>query len=181
MNKISNLIFHDKPHYVTQKFSSTHQATDYGTNRKKINQYAIEQGIVSYVGMDNYGSKFIKVKYPDINKEFLHGHLDKILVKKNESVNESTILGTTGKTGRATGIHLHLAIKDLNSNKYIDPEEYSLIYKKENIYYTVKKGDNLTKIAKQFNTTWQKLYELNKETIGPDPNKIYPNQILLVK
>ena len=29
--------------------------------------------------------------------------------------------------------------------------------------YTVVAGDNLSSIAKRFNTTWQKLYQLNKE------------------
>lgn len=44
--------------------------------------------------------------------------------------------------------------------------------------YVVQKGDNLSKIAKMYNTTWQKIYEKNKKTIGSDPNKIIPGQIL---
>jgi len=44
--------------------------------------------------------------------------------------------------------------------------------------YTVKKGDNLSKIAKKFDTTWQILYELNKDVIGSDPNIIYAGQVL---
>ena len=43
--------------------------------------------------------------------------------------------------------------------------------------YVVKKGDNLTKIAKKYNMTWQELYEKNKDIIK-NPNKIYPGQIL---
>jgi LysM repeat protein len=39
--------------------------------------------------------------------------------------------------------------------------------------YVVKQNDNLTKIAKMYNTTWQKLQEINKLK---DPNMIYPNQ-----
>lgn len=45
---------------------------------------------------------------------------------------------------------------------------------KKNSTYTVKKGDNLTNIAKQFGTTWQKIYELNKGVIGGNPNLIKP-------
>ena len=41
MSKISNLIFHNKRHYITQKFSNKHKAVDYGTYRKKIKQYLI--------------------------------------------------------------------------------------------------------------------------------------------
>ena len=38
--------------------------------------------------------------------------------------------------------------------------------------YTVKKGDNLTRIAKQYGTTWQNLYSANKSSIGSNPNLI---------
>ena len=81
MSKISNLIFHNKRHYITQKFSNKHKAVDYGTYRKKIKQYAIEEGIITYTGLIS-GGKAVKIKYPRINKEFMHLHLDKILVKR---------------------------------------------------------------------------------------------------
>lgn len=46
--------------------------------------------------------------------------------------------------------------------------------------YTVRPGDNLTKIASQFkvNGGWQTLYSLNKHTIGGNPNLIHPGQVL---
>ena len=43
--------------------------------------------------------------------------------------------------------------------------------------YTVVKGDNLTKIARKYGTTWKELYKLNQDIIK-DPNLIYPNQVL---
>lgn len=181
MSKISNLIFHNKKHYITQKFSNKHKAVDYGTYRKKIKQYAIEDGIVTYTGLIS-GGKAVKIKYPRINKEFMHLHLDKILVKKGQSVNKKSAIGTTGMTGIATGIHLHLRIKDLKTNKILDPEEYSSTYEEDKfIYYTVKKGDNLTKIAKKYKMTWQELYNKNKEIIGDNPNLIRIGQKLLIK
>lgn len=45
-------------------------------------------------------------------------------------------------------------------------------------YYTVKKGDNLTKIAKKYNTTVDELVKLNNLD---NPNLIYPGQKLRVK
>ena len=181
MSKISNLIFHNKRNYITHKFSNKHKAVDYGTYRKKIKQYAIENGIVTYTGLIS-GGKAVKIKYPRINKEFMHLHLDKILVKKGQSVNKKSEIGTTGMTGIATGIHLHLRIKDLKTNKILDPEEYSSTYEEDKfIYYTVKKGDNLTKIAKKYKMTWQELYNKNKEIIGDNPNLIRIGQKLLIK
>lgn len=38
-------------------------------------------------------------------------------------------------------------------------------------YYTVKKGDSLSSIAKKYKTTWQHLYELNKNTIDENARK----------
>lgn len=48
---------------------------------------------------------------------------------------------------------------------------------KEPRYYIVKKGDWLRKIARMFNTTWQKLAELNNLK---NPDLIYPNQKILL-
>lgn len=48
-------------------------------------------------------------------------------------------------------------------------------------YYTVAKGDSLSKIAARYGTTWQKLYEMNRQVVGSDPSKIFPGQKLRVK
>lgn len=45
------------------------------------------------------------------------------------------------------------------------------------LYYIVKRGDNLTLISKKYNTTWQKLQQLNKLK---NPNLIYPGQKILL-
>lgn len=44
--------------------------------------------------------------------------------------------------------------------------------------YTVREGDSLSSIASRFGTTWQRIYELNKATIGSNPNLIKPGQVL---
>lgn len=46
--------------------------------------------------------------------------------------------------------------------------------------YIVRPGDTLSGIAAKFNTTWQKIYADNKDVIGGDPNRIYPNQVLKI-
>jgi nucleoid-associated protein YgaU len=45
--------------------------------------------------------------------------------------------------------------------------------------YTVQPGDNLSKIASKYGTTWQKIFEANRDIID-DPNKIYPGQELVI-
>lgn len=44
--------------------------------------------------------------------------------------------------------------------------------------YTVKAGDNLTKIGLQYGIPWRDVYAKNKGTVGPDPNRIFPGQVL---
>ena len=55
----------------------------------------------------------------------------------------------------------------------IFPEE-----EKEVIIHIVKRGDSLEKIARKYNTTWEKIYEDNKDTIGDNPHKIFIGQKL---
>jgi nucleoid-associated protein YgaU len=45
--------------------------------------------------------------------------------------------------------------------------------------YTVKSGDSLSKIAKQFYgdaQKWHRIYEANKDIIGSNPDMIHPGQ-----
>jgi nucleoid-associated protein YgaU len=49
--------------------------------------------------------------------------------------------------------------------------------------YTVKSGDSLSKIAKQYYGdagAWKKIYEANKATIGSNPDLIKPGQQFVI-
>ncbi|HPY89014.1 MAG TPA: M23 family metallopeptidase, partial [Spirochaetota bacterium] len=87
-------------------------------------QYAIEDGVVLSAGKDSAGGIFAWIKYPRLNKKLLHYHLSKVVVKAGQKVNSDTLVGYTGKTGRATGIHLHLGLMDLSSGKYENADTY---------------------------------------------------------
>lgn len=140
MSELTNDIFHNKKHKLTSVFgkrtvigtakgntSSFHSGADYGTYGEKLSQYAVGEGTVISSGVDaDYGNaKYVWVKYPALKVKMLHYHLDSIAVKAGQTVNSKTVLGKTGKTGMATGIHLHLAIKRLSGGDYIDPEKWS--------------------------------------------------------
>ncbi len=53
----------------------------------------------------------------------LYAHLSAILVREGMEVNRKTMLGRVGKTGRATGPHLHYEVR-LNREVRIDPVPY---------------------------------------------------------
>ena len=106
------------------KTNSFHSGTDYSTKGEKWPQYSLENGKVTSVYTDSYGAKCVVIDYPRIGKRLYYCHLDSICVKKGQSVNNNTILGYTGKTGRANGIHLHLCLKDIGGKTWLDPEKY---------------------------------------------------------
>lgn len=85
---------------------------------------------------------------------------------------KGTILGINGNVDLNYAFRDYPAIikeNDLNGSK------------SKNIVYVVQKGDNLTKIAKKYNTTWQKIYESNKSIIGNNPNFIKVGQQLKIE
>ena len=156
MSVISKKIFNGANHYITSPYgkrktistsagstASFHYGTDYGTNGKKLPQYAIEDGYVFAAQRAKDSALYVWVIYPRIKKAFLHYHLNSYKVRSGQTVKSGTLLGYTGKTGKATGVHLHLGIRDLTrlsdsqikhmtwallrSCAYIDPEK---------LYYT---------------------------------------------
>ena len=46
--------------------------------------------------------------------------------------------------------------------------------------YTVKSGDNLSKIGQHHGVAWRDIFEANKDVIGDDPDKIFPGQKLRI-
>lgn len=77
-------------------------------------------------------------------------------------------------SGIQGNVDLNYALKDYPTR--INNNNFGLKY-----LYTVQAGDTLSKIAHKFNTNWRKIYELNKETIGSNPNYIKVGQNLIIK
>lgn len=141
MSKLSELIFYDQSVRVSSPFgkravistsagktSSFHNGVDYATGGKKIPQYAIADGVVLSCGKDtaaNGYAKYVWVSYPDMGYKLMHYHLDSIAVVKGQKVKKGTMLGKTGKTGKATGIHLHLGLKKISGGDWLDAEKWS--------------------------------------------------------
>ena len=115
------------------KTSRFHDGVDYATYNVKLAQYPVSDGVVLSCGTDWAfgGAKYVWVKYPELGVKMLHYHLDSISVKKGQAVNKNTVLGYTGRTGRATGIHLHLGLKLLSGGGYVDPEKWFADYLKK--------------------------------------------------
>jgi len=112
--------------------------------------------------------------------ETFYGHLSKILVQEDQYVKAGTCIGLAGNTGRSTGPHLHFevvyqgyafnptAMVDFDQQKLksdtlvLSPETFSYRAKFKNpIYYKIRPGDTLSRIAVKKHTTITKLCQLN--------------------
>lgn len=79
----------------------------------------IYQGFVMRVNKGASYGNCVYIKHPD-NYVTLYAHMNNVYVHAGMSVNEDTILGTEGRTGNATGTHLHL---EVHKNAYNYPAQ----------------------------------------------------------
>lgn len=119
--------------------------------------------------------------------ETVYAHLSKKLVVQDQNVKAGQPIGLGGNTGRSTGAHLHfetlLAGKNLNPALMFDFEKqdvtgdfytyrkgvYQEVDKKtgkivessERLYHKVRKGENLSVIARKCGVSVNTLYRLN--------------------
>ncbi|MBQ0034653.1 MAG: peptidoglycan DD-metalloendopeptidase family protein [Bacteroidales bacterium] len=148
-------------------------------------------GQVRIVGWDPKGYGHYVVVRHDNGLETVYGHMSTPLVDENMRVFSGDVLGLGGNTGRSTGPHLHFEFRYLgtafNSELVINYETGKLRcdttylitkastfgYKKAVApqtgatnysgvkYYTIRKGDTLTTIARRNQTTVKALCKLN--------------------
>ena len=137
--------------------------------------------IVKNQGRRGYG-KYIVIRH-DNGLETVYGHLSKQLVKPDQLVKAGEPIGLGGNTGRSTGSHLHF--ETLFLGVHIDPalmfnfekqdivaDTYTFHKNKSSasggkpsgkgIFYKVKRGDTLSKIAVKQGTTVSQLCKLNR-------------------
>ena len=57
-----------------------------------------------------------------------YSHMNDFAVKQGQKVKKGQLIGTSGKTGRITGPHLHYALRLYNTT--VDPLQYTELYNK---------------------------------------------------
>ena len=97
-----------------------HQGIDIVANGN-IPVYATANGIVLEAGFDTEKGNYVKINHLN-GFTTLYAHLSELNVKAGDKVENGNILGLTGKTGMATGIHCHYEVQ-LNGI-YLDPSDY---------------------------------------------------------
>ena len=103
------------PVYKTKKF---HGGIDLAAP-KNTPVYSVKAGIVVHSGFVKGYGNYIIVKHEDGYKS-AYAHLNIIKVKNGSQIRQGDEIGSVGKTGTATGYHLHFEL--IKSNKKVDPK-----------------------------------------------------------
>lgn len=72
--------------------------------------YAAADGLVTFSGWSNYAGNMVIMKHFD-GLTTTYAHLHRLYVKSGESVSSGQQIGEIGRTGRATGYHLHFGTR----------------------------------------------------------------------
>ena len=137
-------------------------------------------GIVRVTKRDRRGyGRVVVIRHP-YGLETIYGHLSREFVAANAKVKAGDVIGLGGSTGRSTGSHLHFEMRfygePFDPNCIIDFAAFTLksdtlVLTKANFAYlaelrkakwhTVRKGDTLGQIARNYHTTIRSLCDLN--------------------
>lgn len=92
-----------------------HNGIDLHARNAKV--YAMLQGKVVAVGQDRVSGKYVTLQHGNFTVSYCH--LSRITVSQGQVVRAGEDVGITGNTGRSTGEHLHITIRQ--EGKYVNP------------------------------------------------------------
>lgn len=113
---------------ITSRFSSSrkHPILGYARAHNGVDYHApagapvgsVAPGVVTLAGWTSGGGRTVKVRHPN-NYETEYLHLSSISVRAGQRVSQGDLVGRVGKTGLATGVHLHYGLK--RNGRYVNP------------------------------------------------------------
>jgi murein DD-endopeptidase MepM/ murein hydrolase activator NlpD len=161
-------------------FNYVHKGLDIDLNRGDTVKAAFD-GVVRYAKYNRggFGNLVIVRHYNGL--ETYYAHLSKLKVSSNQIIKSGDLVGFGGSTGRSRAPHLHFELRyhdvPLDPLKVIDFDNKKLIsnslpitrnvfypadYDGKAVYYKVKSGDTLGRIAKKYHTSVKNLCAMNK-------------------
>ena len=93
-----------------------HNGIDLHARSAKV--FAMMQGRVIAVGQDKVSGKYVTLQHGNFTVSYCH--LSRVSASKGQVVKVGEVVGITGNTGRSTGEHLHITIRQ--KGKYINPK-----------------------------------------------------------
>jgi len=116
--RISSTFTSKRYHPILKRYIP-HYAVDYSAP-KKTPVYAASDGYIIYVGYNYIGGKTVRIDHENgYNSEYCHLFSYAKDIKVGKFVKQGEVIGYVGKSGYATGYHLHFAVK--KNGKFINP------------------------------------------------------------
>ena len=165
---------------IYRGFSYTHKGMDLSLKKGDTVRAAFD-GVVRYAKYNRggFGNLVILRHYNGL--ETYYAHLSKLKVMVNQVVKANEVIGLGGSTGRSRSPHLHFEVRykdvpldpqrmiDFDNNKLISgifPVTKSVFYPSDYdgkaVYYKIRSGDTLARIAKRCHTSVKEICGLNK-------------------
>lgn len=94
---------------------SRHKGLDLRARNEEV--YAMMPGEVVKVSSDRRSGNYVVLRHGGYTVSYCH--LSKVLVREGTKVKPGEAVAISGRTGRATGFHLHITVR--NSKRYINP------------------------------------------------------------
>jgi murein DD-endopeptidase MepM/ murein hydrolase activator NlpD len=164
---------------------------------------AVEDGVVGKSYYSKTYGNVVFIKHPN-NFVTVYAHLNNRLVNEGQEIKQGDRIGTMGRTGESTGVHLHFESHQIewtyDKKNAIDPERLlgnaevgvavkggmegaaeslaaSTNVSGDNAHYIVQTGDTLSSIALKSNLSVAKLKEVNQLK----SDLIMPEQVLVIQ
>lgn len=164
---------------------------------------AVEDGVVGRSYYSKTYGNVVFIKHPN-NFVTVYAHLNNRLVNEGQVIKQGDRIGTMGRTGESTGVHLHFESHQIewtyDKKNAIDPERLlgnadvgvavkggmegaaeslaaSTNVSGDNAHYIVQAGDTLSSIAVKSNLSVAQLKEVNKLK----SDLIMPEQVLVIQ
>jgi murein DD-endopeptidase MepM/ murein hydrolase activator NlpD len=113
---------------ITSRFSSSrkHPVLGYARAHNGVDYYApagapinsVAPGVVTFAGWTGGGGRTVKVRHSNgYETEYLH--IPSFAVRAGARIGQGELVGRVGKTGLATGVHLHYGMK--KNGRYVNP------------------------------------------------------------
>lgn len=170
---------------ITSNFGMRSYRYHYGTDVKLLVGDTIRAAFDGVVRISKWGKGYgyyVLLRH-DNGLETVYGHCSKLLVSTDTYVKSGDPIALGGNTGRSTGSHLHYEIRYVgNAIKPTDVIDFETGNPKDSVFvinaetfkykgvvletrfYTVRKGDTLSGIAKKQHVSVSKICKLNNIT-----------------
>lgn len=119
------LPFINKAAYITSIFwedrgGRPHRGVDLSASGSNVPLYSMCDGTVILKSYDSTGyGNYIIMKDSTTGLGFLYAHMSTVYVSQGQSVYNGMMVGIQGRTGSATGNHIHLEMQDLSNRNWI--------------------------------------------------------------